>query len=140
MNWNDYLMHMAHATSVKSKDSTKVGAVLVGPENEILLTGFNGPPIGVVDLPERREVRPEKYLWVSHAEQNLIAFAARRGVATNGMTVFVTHHPCANCAKSLIQAGIARVVIGQGTTSMPDDEFRVAGKMFAEAGVAVEHA
>ena len=55
----------------------RVGAVLVGPNNEVLLTGFNGPPIGVVDRPERRDKRPEKYLWVSHAEANLIAFAAR---------------------------------------------------------------
>lgn len=140
MNWNRYLMHMACAASIKSKDSTKVGAILVGPDNEVLLTGFNGPPLGVVDLPERRDVRPEKYLWVSHAEQNLVAFAARRGIATNGLTVYVTHHPCAACAKSLIQAGIRKVVIGDGTTSMPSDEFRAARQMFDEAGIAVEAA
>lgn len=138
MNWDTYLMGFAKHAALKSKDSTQVGAVLVGPNNEVLLTGFNGPPIGVLDLPERRDVRPEKYLWVSHSEANLIAFAARRGIATEGCSVFVTHMCCANCAKALIQAGIIRVVCGDGVTSMPADEFRVAAQMFDEAGVEVD--
>lgn len=138
MNWNEYLMGFARHAALKSKDSTKVGAILVGPNNEVLLSGFNGPPIGVRDLPERRDRRPEKYLWVSHAETNLIAFAARRGIPTEGYTVYVTHMCCANCAKALIQAGIRKVVVGAGTTSMPDDEFRVARIMLGEAGVELQ--
>lgn len=135
MNWNDYLMGFAKHAALKSKDSTQVGAVLVGPDREVRLTAYNGPPRGVADLPERRDTRPEKYLWVSHAEQNLVAFAAREGIQTKGCTVYVTHCPCSACSKSLIQAGIARVVIGRGETSMPPDEFRAAMTMFAEAGV-----
>lgn len=138
MEWKPYLMGIAEAASVKSKDSTKVGAILVGPNGEVLLTAFNGIPMGVADKPERRDTRPEKYMWVSHAENNALAFAARRGIATEGMTIFVTHFPCSGCAKSLIQAGIKRVVVGNGTTSMPEDEFRVAEIMFREAGVLVE--
>ena len=137
MNWSEYLMGFATHAARKSKDSTKVGAALVGSNNEVMLTAFNGPPIGVADLPERREKRPEKYLWVSHAEANLIAFAARRGIATEGCTVYATHAPCAGCAKAMIQAGISRVVVGPGTTSMPQDEFDAARKMFFESGVDV---
>lgn len=137
IDWTTYLMGFASHAAQKSKDSTKVGAVLVGPNNEVLLTGFNGPPIGVRDLPERREKRPEKYLWVSHAEANLIAFAARRGIRTEGCTVYVTHMCCAGCAKALIQAGIKKVVVGNGQTSMPHDEFRAADTMMREAGVEV---
>lgn len=137
MNWNDYLMGFARHAALKSKDSTQVGAVLVGPDREVRLTAYNGPPRGVTDLPERRDTRPEKYLWVSHAEQNLVAFAAREGIQTKGCTVYVTHCPCSGCAKSLIQAGIAKVVIGPGTTAMPDDEFRASRTMFREAGVEV---
>ncbi len=137
LDWPKYLMGFANHAAQKSKDSTKVGAVLVGPNKEVLLTGFNGPPIGVRDLPERRNKRPEKYLWVSHAEANLIAFAARRGIRTEGCTVYVTHMCCAGCAKALIQAGIKKVVIGDGKTSMPDDEFRAADTMLREAGVAL---
>jgi dCMP deaminase len=122
-----------HAATA-SKDSTKVGAVLVGPEGEVRLTGFNGPPKGVADLPERFE-RPRKYLFASHAEANLIAFAAREGIRTKDCTVYVTHMCCAGCARSLIQAGVKEVRFGPGTTSMPAEEFEAATVMFAEAGV-----
>ena len=136
MDWKTYLMGFAQHAAAKSKDSTKVGAVLVGPHREVLLTAYNGPPAGVKDLPERFE-RPAKYLYASHAEANLIAFAARLGIRTEGCTVYVTHMPCAGCARTLIQSGIVKVVVGPGTTSMPEEEFAAAEEMFREAGVTV---
>lgn len=136
-DWPTYYMGFAQHAATKSKDSTQVGAVLIGPEGEIRLTGYNGPPRGVVDLPERRE-RPTKYAYSSHAEQNLIAFAAREGIRTKGCTIYVTHHPCAACARTIIQAGIVCVVVGDGRTSMPVAEFEAAAVMFGEAGMEVE--
>ena len=137
MNWSDYLYGFAKHAAVKSKDSTKVGAVLVGPEGEVRLTAFNGPPRGVQDSPERR-ARPAKYLFASHAEANLVAFAAREGIRTKGCTVYVTHHPCSSCARTLIQAGVGKVCVGDGVTSMPSEEFEAAATMFQEAIVYVE--
>ena len=121
MNWPEYLMGFAEHAARKSKDSTKVGAVLVNPENVAILTGYNGPPRGVKDKPERFE-RPVKYLYASHAEANLIAHAARHGIRTDGCTVYVTHQPCAACMRTLIQAGIKRVVFGAGTFQAMDAE------------------
>lgn len=135
-NWHSFLMGFAHHAATKSKDSTKVGAVLVGDNKEVLLTSYNGLPIGVHDLAERYE-RPEKYLYASHAEANLIAFAARNGIATNGKTVYTTHYPCSSCARTLIQAGIKCVVVGDGKTNMPQEEFQAAEVMFQESGVEV---
>lgn len=135
--WSEYYMGFATLAATKSKDSTKVGAVLVGPDGEIRLTGYNGPPKGVLDISERRE-RPTKYLYVSHAEANLIAFAAREGIPTKGCTVYVTHACCAGCMKALIQAGIAAVTYGDGSTSMPPEEFTAARQMAEEAGIIYE--
>src|SRR5690606_17847421 len=45
-----------------------------------------------------------------HAEANLVAFAAKYGIALRGATVYTTCSPCIDCAKLLINAGIARVV------------------------------
>ena len=132
--WREYLMGFARHAATKSKDSTQVGAVLVGSDGEVLLTGFNGIPRGVVDLPERRE-RPIKYKWVVHAERNLLDLAARRGIRTEGCTVFVTHACCSSCMGSLIQAGITRVVIGDGETSMPSQDFAIARIMAIEAEI-----
>lgn len=139
MEWPAYFMGFAEHAAKKSKDSTKVGAVLVGPEGEVRLTSFNGPPRGVRDSEERRE-RPTKYLFASHAEANLIAFAAREGIRTKGCTVYVTHPPCAACTRTLIQAGIACVAIGEGLLSAAggwEDDILASREMFSEAGVKV---
>lgn len=135
-SWQEYYHKIAEAVATKSKDQTKVGAILVAPGGEIILTAYNGPPRGVEDRPERLE-RPTKYLYASHAEANLIAFAARNGIKTHGCKVYVTHAPCASCARTLIQAGVAEIRHGNGTTSMPEEEFEAARTMFREAGVPV---
>jgi len=129
-------MGFAKHAATESKDSTKVGAALVSPRGAVMMTGYNGPPQGVKDLPERFE-RPTKYLFASHAEQNIIAFAAREHVETSGRTLFVTHYPCSSCARSIIQAGIVCVVVDDGKTNMPSEEFDTATMMFGEAGVNV---
>jgi dCMP deaminase len=136
-SWNDYFMDMATLVAQRSKDpSTKVGCVVVSEDRIVVSTGYNGLPRGVNDKSERME-RPAKYLWTSHAEENAVAQAARVGAKLKGGTAFVTHHPCSRCARSLIQAGVTTVVIGNGTTSMPEEEFDVARVMFLEAGVEV---
>jgi dCMP deaminase len=45
-----------------------------------------------------------------HAETNAIIQAALHGVSTRGCTCYVTHLPCINCTKALINAGITRIV------------------------------
>jgi dCMP deaminase len=136
--WGDYFLHLASVASTQSKDTTKVGAALIGPDREVRLLAYNGPPRGVKDKPERFErANGEKYRWISHAEQNLVAFAAREGVATKGCTVAVSHFPCSACARSLIQAGVISIIVGDGTTSMPKEEFDAAEQMFEEAGVQI---
>ncbi|AZO48020.1 dCMP deaminase family protein [Mesorhizobium sp. M4B.F.Ca.ET.058.02.1.1] len=139
MDWRSYYYGFARHAAQKSKDSTQVGAVLVGPEGEIRLTGFNGPPRGVVDSDVRR-TRPTKYLFASHAEANLIAFAAREGIRTKDCTVYVTHAPCAACARTLIQAGIKEIVVGTGAFGVAgswSEENEAAAAMCREAGVKV---
>jgi dCMP deaminase len=136
-SWDEHFMDMAILVAQRSKDpSTKVGCVVVSEDKIVVATGYNGLPRGVQDISERME-RPAKYLWTSHAEENAVAQSARVGAKLKGGTAFVTHHPCSRCARSLIQAGVTRVVIGNGKTSMPDEEFEVAAIMFKEAGVNV---
>lgn len=130
-------MGFALHAAKKSKDITQVGAILVGQDGEVRLTGYNGPPKGVKDTVDRRE-RPRKYLFAAHAEANLISFAAREGIRTSGCTVYVTHQPCAACMRTLIQAGVSRIVYGSGTTSMPADEFQASSEMASEANVRCE--
>lgn len=139
MNWDEYFSKMAALVASKSKDrSTKVGAVIVGPDNEIRSTGYNGFPRMVDDDVEERHERPLKYLFACHAEASALAHSARTGTPTKGCRMYVTHWPCADCSKLIIQAGIAEVIAPK-----PDDEFYERWKdsmdaglqMFREAGV-----
>lgn len=132
---SSYYLSLAKAVSLASKDSTQVGAILVGKGGAVRATGYNGPPIGVRDTPERFE-RPTKYLYASHAEMNIIAFCARAGVKTEGCHLYVTHRPCSICTRLLIQAGINIIFYGGGSTSIPAEDAEAARAMTAEAGIS----
>jgi len=50
-SWDEYYIKLAMLIASKSKDpSTQVGCVIVGPDNEIRSTGFNGFPRGVKEV------------------------------------------------------------------------------------------
>ncbi len=132
-HWTHRFLALAAHIAQWSKDpSTQVGAVAVSPARAIVETGYNGLPRGVTDHPDRME-RPAKYLWTAHAEENLVAHAARERL--QGTTVYVTHMCCSSCARMLINAGVSRIVVGGGKTSMPPEQFQAALQMFCEAGV-----
>ena len=112
-NWDRRWMALAQLVAPWSKDrGRKVGAVIVGPDKEVRSTGFNGIPRGVNDdVEERHDAETgEKYLWVSHAERNAIYNAALLGVSTKNCTIYVPWYPCIECAKAIVQAGIAKIV------------------------------
>lgn len=133
MSWDSHFMGMAEYVATKSKDrSTKVGAVIVGPDNEVRSTGYNGFPRGVNDDAEERHERPAKYAFVVHGEANAILAAARVGVPLKDCRIYVTAWPCAECSKAIIQAGITEVI-----APMPDDEFYKRWKESMDAGLTM---
>jgi dCMP deaminase len=110
-DWDQYFMTMAYLVSMKSKDpSTRVGAVIVGPDKEIRATGYNGLPRGVADRNYRYEDREYKLLAVNHAEENAILHCALNGVPAKDCTLYCPWLPCSRCTKSVIQSGIREVV------------------------------
>lgn len=131
--WTSRFLELARLVGSWSKDpSTKVGAVAVNKARAIVETGYNGLPRGVADLSVRME-RPVKYLYTAHAEENLVAHAARSRL--QGSTVYITHMCCATCTRMLINAGVRRIVCDTGTTSMPEEQFVAARAMILEAGI-----
>lgn len=141
-NWDSYFIGLAKLVATRSKDrSTKVGCVIVGPDNEIRSTGYNGFPRGVYDdAPERHE-RPAKYLWTEHAERNAIYNAARAGIALKGCRAYLAWFPCMDCARAIVQSGIIELIANEPDLNDPKwgKEFDDALQMFAEAGVAIRY-
>ena len=137
--WDKRFIELARHISQWSKDpSTKVGCVVVGEDRQIMSTGFNGFPRGIED-DERLSDRSKKYPLICHAEENAIMQAARVGVSLRGCTVFVTWSPCSRCTRSMIQAGITKIVFpdDQDIPERWQEDFEIAKAMMAEAGVQV---
>ena len=110
-SWDEYFMTLAYLVSMKSKDpSTRVGAVIVGKDNEIISTGYNGLPRNVKDKIDRYVNKDYKYLSSNHAEENAILHCARNGVSSKNCSIYTPWIPCSRCAKSIIQAGISEVI------------------------------
>ena len=110
-DWDSYFLKIAYAVSERSTcDRAFVGCVLV-LEKRILTTGFNGSPAGQPHCEEIGHLMVDGHcVRTIHAETNAIIQAALHGVSTRGSTCYVTHFPCVNCAKVLINAGITRLV------------------------------
>jgi len=106
---DEYFAGLARAAAQMSTcPRLHVGAVIV-KDRHIISTGYNGAPRG---LPHCDDVGCELVhnhcIRTVHAEANALISAGFE--RTNGATLYVTHSPCYNCVKLIINAGIKRVV------------------------------
>ena len=144
MKWDEYFYKMANLVATKSKDeSTKIGAVIVGPDNEIRSTGYNSFPSGIDDDVADRQTRPEKYYWIEHAERNALYNAAKIGVSTKECVMYLNCGiPCCDCARGIINSGIKKIYICDQdiTKSTHWTEHSKRSKiMFEESGVVLKY-
>ena len=85
----------------------QVGAIIV--KDEIIISdGFNGTPAGFDNCCENDEGLT--YWYVLHAEANAILKVAKSTNNCKGATLYLTHSPCRDCSKLVLQSGIKRVV------------------------------
>lgn len=140
--WQLRFLELADFVAQWSKDpSTKVGAVITDSDKRVVSVGYNGFPRGVDDDEGRYNDRPLKYKLVCHAERNALDNAPL-GVA--GCTMFVSLMPCAECAKSIIQKGIKKIVLRPMPEKFKEYDWntdvynwKISELMLQEAGVEV---
>lgn len=121
-------MRLAMSVAAESRTSTApnpwVGAVLLDRERHVIGTGRTQPPGG------------------PHAEPMALRDAINSGREVRGATLVVTLEPCSHfgrtppCADAIIDAGVARVVVG-----VLDPDPKVAGRgveRLRAAGIDVE--
>lgn len=61
------------------------------------------------NMPETMLIKKTKPTTI-HAEQNAIFYAAKKGIALDGCTMYVTTSPCIECAKAIASVGIKKVI------------------------------
>lgn len=139
----EFFMRAVYLAADLSKDPrTRIGGILV-KNDTIISTGFNGFARKVRDLKERWNDKEQKYSYVVHGEENTILNAARLGVSTMGATLYTPGQPCSSCTKTLINAGVVKVVTHcQWPNLIHSDKWvesiKLSHIMMKEAGIELE--
>lgn len=140
-SWDEYFLGICERVASHSKcRSRQIGAILVR-DKVIISTGYNGPPRGFVECPDRWrdhndvladeagllsssvDACPRRILGFKsgerldlcpavHAEVNCVASAARVGANVLDTTLYMNDQiPCSRCLGVLIDAGVRNIVV-----------------------------
>ena len=110
ISWDEYFMAQSHLLSLRSTCSRLSGGATIVKDKRIVSGGYNGSIKGdehCIDV--GCKVVEGHCVRTIHAEINAILQCSKFGVGTEGATIYVTHFPCLNCTKSIIQAGIKEI-------------------------------
>jgi dCMP deaminase len=119
-SWDEYFISITEIVGTRGTcDRGRSGCVIV-KDKRIITTGYVGAPPGIMHCDEvghemHKVIHDDNTesmhcIRTTHAEQNAIVQAARFGVSLDGSTLYCKMTPCYSCAKSVISAGIKRVV------------------------------
>ncbi len=143
-DWNNYFLNMLAPIAARATCERRQIGALITLDNEIISTGYNGPPKGLKHCGELGGCLRDKAGIESgteqqvcravHAEQNAILQAAFHGRKIRGGTLYTSTSPCVICAKFIINAGITEVIYLEG---YPDE---LSMEMLGEASIQVAQA
>ena len=108
--WDQYFMAQSMLLSLRSTCTRlSVGATIVR-DRRIIAGGYNGSVTGDVHcIDEGCYLVDGHCVRTIHAEMNAILQCAKFGVETDGAEIYVTHFPCLQCTKMILQAGIKKI-------------------------------
>jgi dCMP deaminase len=137
-------------SELSSATRLKVGSIIV-KNDKIISIGYNGTPSGWDNNCEYRIYMPKSHQlsndgqnakkWplvdqhtqtryklktkdeVIHAERNAIDKLAKSSISSEGASIFITHAPCIECAKSIYTSGIKEVYYKYTYRSAAGTEF-----------------
>lgn len=133
ITWDQFFMAQSHLLALRSTCTRlAVGATIVR-EKRIIAGGYNGSISGdehCIDV--GCYVIDNHCVRTVHAEVNALLQCSKYGTPTNGADIYVTHFPCLQCAKAIIQAGIKNVFYA---TDYKNDSYAI--ELFEKANVKV---
>lgn len=98
----------------------QVGAIIV-KDAIIISDGYNGTPAGFDNCCE--DQNNQTHWYVLHAEANAILKVARSTNNCKDATLYLTHSPCKDCSKLVLQSGIKRLVYQEAYKDLSGVEF-----------------
>jgi dCMP deaminase len=119
------IMAMARAQAGGSSDVWRHVGAAIPINGQLLLAAHNehmpDPHDPYINGDPRLNLRPgqsPEICTAIHAEQNIIAQAAKNGTAINGLSMYVTTFPCPVCARVIAKSGIKKVFFAEGYSTL----------------------
>ncbi|WP_202592939.1 ComE operon protein 2 [Tetragenococcus halophilus] len=132
--WDQYFMAQSVLLSLRSTcRRLAVGATIVR-DKRMIAGGYNGSVSGDVHcIDEGCYVVDGHCVRTIHAEMNAILQCAKFGIPTDGADIYVTHFPCLQCTKMILQAGIKKI---HYLTDYRNDDYAI--QLLEKTGVIVK--
>lgn len=114
-------MYLAKEAAKCSPCANKqLGVVLILADGETHVSAWNGPPTFVTSCVSCKKTSHNEagadMCAAIHAERSAILKAARKGLSTDGSTLYCAFGvPCKNCFIELMHAGVKEIVIDRET-------------------------
>jgi dCMP deaminase len=120
ISWDQYFMAQSHLLALRSTCTRlTVGATIVR-DKRIIAGGYNGSIAGGDHCIDKGcYVIDNHCVRTVHAEMNALLQCAKFGVPTAEAELYVTHFPCLQCCKAIIQAGIKTVYYAEDYKNHP---------------------
>jgi dCMP deaminase len=143
LGWDEYFIEISRTIAKRATCNRGRSGCVIVKDKQILVSGYVGAPRGLPHCDEAGHKFEETIHFdgekrnhcvrTTHAEQNAICQAAKRGISIEGATLYCKMTPCAVCAKMIINAGIKRVVCEKKYHAGEESE-----ELFSEAGVQLD--
>ncbi|BAQ11508.1 deoxycytidylate deaminase [Bacillus sp. OxB-1] len=134
ITWDQFFMAQCHLLAMRSTCTRlAVGAIIVR-DNRIIAGGYNGSISGGDHCIDHGcYVIDNHCVRTIHAEMNALLQCSKYGSPVDGSTLYVTHFPCLQCAKAIIQSGVKHIFYA---TDYKNDPYAI--QLFAQSGVSVQ--
>ncbi|MFX3616027.1 MAG: ComE operon protein 2 [Sporolactobacillus sp.] len=134
LTWDQYFMAQSHLLASRSTCTRLIVGAAIVRDRRIIAGGYNGSISGGKHCTEEGCYMVDGHcVRTIHAEMNAILQCAKFGESTDQAEIYVTHFPCLQCCKAIIQAGIRGVYYASDYKNDP-----YAEKLFERAGVMVK--
>ncbi|WP_010531052.1 ComE operon protein 2 [Lentibacillus jeotgali] len=131
ISWNQYFMAQSHLLALRSTCTRLMVGATIARDKRIIAGGYNGSVSGGVHcIDEGCYVIDGHCVRTIHAEANALLQCAKFGVPTEGAEIYVTHFPCLQCCKQIIQAGIKTLYYAEDYKNHP-----YAEELFSDVGI-----
>lgn len=109
--YNNLFMEMTKLSAKMSFCKRLQVGCIITKDNRPISNGWNGT-LPYMDNCCEDEIDGELKTkdTVQHAERNAMDVCAKNGISLKGCTMYITHAPCVECAKSIYSTGITTVI------------------------------